>query len=96
MEDEPFRQMTPDGCGRLQSSMIHFLHNWKAYGGHMVFKHHAAFHLAQRARQHGNPRFYWTYVDEGENRAMAVVAKRLHGGSSFYLRFLQRVLAEIA
>ena len=96
MEDEPDRHLTPAACQRLETSMIRFLLNWKAYGGHMVFKHHAAWHLVQRARQHGNPRFYWTYADEGENRAMATVAKRLHGGSNFYLRFLQRVLAEIA
>ena len=75
--------------------MSRFLSCWKAYGGHCVPKHHFAWHLAQRARTQGNPRFYWTYADEQENRVMGSVAKSLHGGNTFYLSFLQKVLPEV-
>ena len=74
MEAEP-RQMTPGGLFALQSSMSKFLVNWRAWGGHCVFKHHMAWHMVERASQHGNPRFYWTYADEQENRVMSQVAK---------------------
>ena len=95
MEAEP-RQMTPGGLFALQSSMSKFLVNWRAWGGHCVFKHHMAWHMVERASQHGNPRFYWTYADEQENRVMSQVAKSLHAGNTFYVTFLQKVLPEIA
>jgi len=69
--------------------------NWKASGGHMVYKHHVAWYLVQRAARHGNPRFYWTYADEQENRVMGKVAKGLSGSRDpFYLTFLPKVLPE--
>ena len=89
------RQMTPGGLHQLQSSMCRFLSCWKAMGGHCVPKHHFAWHLVQRASTQGNPRFYWTYADEQENRVMGSVAKSLHGGNTFYLTFLQKVLPEV-
>ena len=88
------RGMSPDGYRQLEASMSKFLANWSAWGGHMVPKHHMAWHMAQRARQHGNPKYYWTYPDESENRTMSAVAKVLHGGKTFYQAFLQRVLPE--
>ena len=94
MHDSP-RQMSPDALRVLESSMSRFLTHWTAWGGHVVFKHHMAWHLAQRARRHGNPRYYWTYADEGENRVMSSVAKSLHGSNSFYITFLQKVLPEV-
>jgi hypothetical protein len=51
-------------------------------------------HIVERIPEHGNPRFYWTYPDEGQNRIMGNVAKSLHGGATFYVTFLQKVLAE--
>ena len=36
------RLLGPTSLRQLQSHMSSFLHNWKAYGGHFVFKHHAA------------------------------------------------------
>jgi len=89
------RQMGEEGYRTLESSMSRFLTHWKAWGGHCVFKHHMAWHLAQRARRHGNPQYYWTYADEGENRVMATVAKALSGSKTFYRTFLQRVLPEV-
>ena len=79
----------------LQTSMSRFLTCWKVNGGHCVFKHHCAWHLAQRAPNHGNPRFYWSDADEQENRVMGSVAKSLHGGNTLYLSFLQKVLPEV-
>ena len=88
------RDMSPGALRILETSMARFLASWRAWGGHMVPKHHMAWHMAQRARQHGNPKYYWTYPDESENRTMSAVAKVLHGGKTFYQAFLQRVLPE--
>ena len=61
-------------------------------GGHCVFKHHCAFHIVERAGWMGNPKFYWTYPDEAENRIMKAVAASLHGGCTFYMSLLEKVL----
>ena len=95
MKAEP-RHMSQMGLRQLQRHIGSFLVHWKAYGGHLVFKHHAAWHLAERAARHGNPKYYWTYADEQENRVMGTVAKKLHGGRTFYQTFLQRILPEHA
>ena len=88
------RDMSPAALRTLETATSRFLANWRAWGGHMVPKHHMFWHLAQRARHHGNPRFYWTYPDEGENRSMSAVAKSLHVDMTFYKTFLQKVLPE--
>ena len=93
MNSEP-RQMSDLGLRKLQGAMSRFLAHWKAFGGHLVFKHHMAWHLAERAGRLGNPKFYWTYADEQENRVMGSVARSLHGGNTFYVSFLQKVLPE--
>ena len=72
--------------------MLSFLKAWKEYRGHQVYKHHVSVHLAQQCAEKGNPRAYWTYPDEAENRIMQKVAKSLHGGSTFYSRFSKKVL----
>ena len=64
-------------------------------GGHMVYKHYAAWHMVQLAGTHGNPRFIWTYADESENRAMKKVAQSLHSGPTFYTSFMQKVLPDV-
>ena len=94
MEEEP-RRMTPAGLSQLRKSMTRVLSFWKAYGGYMVPKFHFAWHLVQRADKMGNPRFYWTYADESENRTMSTVAKSLHKGRTFYAAFLQKVLPDV-
>ena len=89
--------MSSRGLRLLQSHITKFLLHWKAYDGHLVFKHHAAWHLAERAAKHGSPIFYWTYSDEQENRVMGTIAKGLHGSKEpFYTTFLQKVLPEHA
>eukprot|EP00969_Alexandrium_andersonii_P043955 1927476-Alexandrium_andersonii.AAC.1 len=70
MEAEP-RNMSTAGLEQLRGHTLRFLRLWKASGGHLVFKHHCMWHLAERAKLHGNPKFYWTYADEGENRVMS-------------------------
>ena len=75
------------GLAELRSQMTRFLAFWKAWGGHMVYKHHAAWHIVQRAGAHGNPRFYSTHADASENRVMSKVAKSLHPGPTFYSAF---------
>ena len=77
----------------LQRCMFRFLSAWKEYKGHCVFKFHMSAHLAEQAAEKGNPRTYWTYPDEAENRLMQKVAKSLHGGPTFYVRLLEKVLA---
>ena len=86
------RRLSPPDLHRLRTSMLQHLFFWKLWGGHMVPKHHFAYHLVERADRCGNPRFSWTYADEQENRVMGQVAKSLHAGRTFYTAFLQRVL----
>ena len=94
MQAEP-RTMSTAGLRDLQSSMLCCLTHWKLVGGHVVFKHHCAWHMVERARRQGNPIFYWTYADEQEHRVMKRVAQSLHGGNTFYLTCLQKVLPEV-
>eukprot|EP00959_Pyramimonas_sp_CCMP1952_P109068 2281181-Pyramimonas_sp.AAC.1 len=63
MANEP-RQMSKSSLGIMQQRMCHFLWAWSTYGGHLVYKHHAAYHVVQQAEQKGNPRHYWCYWDE--------------------------------
>ena len=88
------RRLSPGGLLALRSHMAYFLSSWKACGGHMYYKHHMAWHMVQRAETAGNPRFYHTFADEGENRAIGKVAKAVHGGRTFYKSVLQRVIAD--
>ena len=44
----------------------------------------------------GTQGFIGPYADEQENRVTGAVAKSLHGGNTFYLTFLQKVLPEVA
>ena len=92
---EEDRRMTLGGFRTLRDAMCEFLVTWKLSGGHVVPKHHFAWHLAERAATNGNPRFSWTYIDEQENRAMGTVAKSLWNGPTWYRSFLQKVLAEV-
>ena len=78
-----------------QTNMLKFLQAWTKYKGHQVYKFHVAVHLAEQVVAKGNPRAYWTYPDEAENRLMKTVAMSLHGGGTFYVRFLERVIPEI-
>ena len=83
--------MSSDGLAKLRRSTTRYLTFYKAAGGHLVYKHHMAWHLVERTEVHGNPRFYWTYADENQNRLMGRVAKSLHGGQTFYSTFLEKV-----
>eukprot|EP00959_Pyramimonas_sp_CCMP1952_P044435 928619-Pyramimonas_sp.AAC.1 len=74
----------------LQTNTIAFLNAWAEFGGHSVFKFHMCIHLAQQIAVKGNPTGYWTYPDESENRVMQKVAKSLHGGSTFYVRMIEK------
>ena len=88
------KQMAPASCQQLQRSLLRFLHCWKSFGCHQVFKHHMVFHVAEFVAIHGNPKYYWTYADENENRLMGTVAKSLHAGATFYTTLLQKVLPD--
>ena len=87
--------MSGQSLRSLQRRTLHFLRWWGEYGGHQVYKHHALFHIAERAAMHGNPRTYWTYFDEQTNKVMQSVAKSLHPGRKFYVTFLQKVLCDV-
>ena len=43
--------------------MTRFLVFWKAWGGDIVYKHYAAWHLVQMAGAHGIPLFYLAYAE---------------------------------
>ena len=75
-----------------KTSMVDFLSEWSNYRGHQLFKFHMCLHVAEQCVEKGNPTAYWTYPDERENRLMGTVAKSLHGGSTFYVRFLDKVI----
>ena len=92
---EEDRRMSAVGLRSFREAMCTCLITWKMSGGHMVPKHHFAWHLVERAAENGNPRFSWTYSDEQENRAMGTVAKSLWNGPTWYRSFLQKVLAEV-
>ena len=89
------RQLPASSLAELREAMCRHLILWKMSKGKLIPKHHYAWHLVERASINGNPRFSWTYTDEQENRAMGQVAKSLHDGSTFYIRFLQKVLPEV-
>ena len=91
MNSQP-RNMSPSSVDSLQKSMLRFLHFWKGWGGHQVFKHHVSLHLVERVRVHGNPVYYTCYRDEDFNRVNGKIAKSLHGGSTFYFAFLEKAL----
>ena len=92
--NEP-RQMSVGGLAHMQASILKCVNGWKAYRGHLVFKFHCFFHIGERSAALGNPRCYWTYADEEENRRLGMVAKSIHKGSTFYVNFLQRVLVDV-
>ena len=89
------RNLSDPGLKTIEKAICAFLASWKRCGGHEVFKHHMAFHVAQRASSLGNPRAYHTFADEEENRVMSQIASRLHGSKTFYLRLLQRVKMDV-
>ena len=90
------RHLSRANLSDLRRHATRFLTYWKHFGGHMIPKHHFFWHLSERADMHGNPRLYWTYSDEAENRLMAIVAQSVHAGPRFYDSFLQKVLPEEA
>ncbi len=89
------RVLSDAGLKTIENSICAFLASWKRCGGHEVFKHHVAFHVAQRAASLGNPRTYHTFADEEENRMMSQIASRLHGSKTFYVRLLQKVKMDV-
>eukprot|EP00969_Alexandrium_andersonii_P089788 3964820-Alexandrium_andersonii.AAC.1 len=54
MQEEP-RVMSASGLRNLRQAIARFLTYWKGLGGHLVLKHHCAWHLAARAAEHGDP-----------------------------------------
>eukprot|EP00959_Pyramimonas_sp_CCMP1952_P281578 5885523-Pyramimonas_sp.AAC.1 len=60
-----------------------------------MYTFHVAIHLAEQVVAKGNPRAYWTYPDEAENRFVKTVAMPLHGGGTSYVRFLEKVIPAI-
>ena len=94
-EREP-RRMSPIAQSQMERALLRFLHYWQSARGHCVFKHHTSLHVVRRARKQGNPLSGWTYADENENRLIGNVAKKRHGGKTFYVRLLERVLPEAA
>ena len=91
MESSP-RKLLPDQVKSLQDHTTRFLSFWKAAGGHMVFKHHCFWHMSERCGELGNPRTYWTYADENENRFVKILAQTIHGGTRFYDSFFDKFL----
>eukprot|EP00969_Alexandrium_andersonii_P303830 13430414-Alexandrium_andersonii.AAC.1 len=62
--------MSASALESVQADYKVFLHFWRSAGGHFFPKHHMGWHMVNRAATDGNPRYYHTYPDEGENRRM--------------------------
>ena len=80
MEQEP-RRMTLQARNRLIASMVNHVTLYRSAGGHMVYKHHGAIHMALNAGFQGNPRHVSTYEDEHENGETAKISLRVHGST---------------
>ena len=92
MQEEP-RHMTSAGLQALRRAMTRHLSFWQHAGGHLRPKHHYSWHVVERAGTAGNPRWYWTYADDNENRTMSSVAQSLQSGATLYSSCLQKGVA---
>ena len=89
MHLEP-RRMSFKARQGLLVAMINHVVCYQAAGGHLVYKHHGAIHLALMAGWFGNPRHVSTYEDEHENGVLAKIGLRVHGSTfakSIFERF---------
>ena len=62
----------------LYDSMKKVFASWAGARWHMTPKMHLMLHAVERARLHGNPRFYSTFLDEGLNRVLRDIARSTH------------------
>ena len=75
------RQMPASAQVQLMQAMVNHVVAYKAAGGHLVHKHHLAFHLVQSCCSGGNPSRFGTYEDEHENGIIAAVGESSHGST---------------
>jgi uncharacterized membrane protein YeaQ/YmgE (transglycosylase-associated protein family) len=80
MEREP-RKVSLEGRRQLVAAMVSHVVLYKAAGGHLVYKHHGAIHMALMAGWLGNPRHISTYEDEHENGIIARIGIGVHGAT---------------
>ena len=89
MDMQP-RRMSLKARSQLVTAMVNHVVLYRAAGGHLVYKHHGAIHLACSAATMGNPKSVSTYEDEHENGIVAKVALHVHG-STFAKSIFERV-----
>lgn len=80
MAREP-RKVSLEGRQQLVAAMVNHVVCYKAAGGHLVYKHHGAIHMALMAGSLGNPRHISTYEDEHENGMIARIGIGVHGAT---------------
>ena len=78
MENEP-RRISTKAAQTMIASIVNHVAFYQDAGGHMVYKHHGAIHMALNAQWQGNPRHVSTYEDESENGVCARIGLRAHG-----------------
>ena len=89
MYDEP-RVMSANGLHMLQLHMVRFLHFWTSYGGHLVAKHHMAFHLVERAAVHGESQALLEMRQQGRERQQGHLVLKSQRGAGEERRGLRR------
>ena len=76
--DSSPRKMERFQVQRLYDSVKAMLAGWTAADIEFKPKMHLLFHLVERARTHGNPRFYGTFLDESLNCTLRDIARSAH------------------
>jgi len=89
MAEEP-RRVSLAGRHKMVESVVNHVVFYRAAGGHLVYKHHGAIHLACMAGFQGNPRHVSTYEDEHENGVIARIGLHVHG-STFAKSIFERI-----
>lgn len=65
------------GCVRAGAAKACVRH-YQAAGGHLTPKFHLWVHLCLSQAEHGNAKYFHTYIDEGMNGTLKEIARRCH------------------
>ena len=84
------RTLSEGAHERLCNCTIRHLACLRRLGIRLIPKHHMWVHVTVSSRQQGNPRFYWTFLDESLNGKLKKVLRRCHQAA-----FERRALAKV-
>ena len=72
------RNMSENGYLVLVKACLDHVEACTRMGMALKPKHHLFTHLTFDAKTKGNPRYYWTYLDESLNRLITIIASGAH------------------